>query len=429
MAPYHVERLPNGLAVAVAPVATTHQVLLTVLVRVGSRFEPLGLNGVSHAVEHLLFRGNARFPDPFSLHRALEEVGALVNAQTGVESTEVDFVAHPERVSEALGCLAALVRSPTFADFEKERGIIADELRYDYNEANRLIVPATLASQLLWPGHSLGQSVGGTPETLAALSPEAVRAHHAAHYRPDNVVVGVAGRIEVAVALAAVREHFGDWVAPAAPPPPLPDAAPAPDAAGPRLLSVPDQDNQFSLQLSFPAPPRRSADEIPVGLLLRILDDGPNSRLQRVIREEMALVYSISAGYTAYEDAGQFDIATAVAPERLETLLRTVFAELSRFAAEGPTAEELETARRRHRLELGFARDSLGAYIDRYAWPLLYGPIREEDEELAEMERVTAERLRTLAADLFRRQRLHLVLVGPRDAASEAALRRAVATF
>ena len=164
------ERLSSGFRTVVLEMPGMHQVQLSLFVPVGSRHEAAGDCGASHFVEHALFRGNALIPDGDALNRAFEAVGGMLNAHTGVEATEYDLTLHPAHLEESLRLLAAFLRAPTFAELEKERRILLDELSYDYNEDGRLVNVGTLSSQLMWPEHPLGQSVGGVPATIEALS-------------------------------------------------------------------------------------------------------------------------------------------------------------------------------------------------------------------------------------------------------------------
>jgi predicted Zn-dependent peptidase len=281
---------------------------------------------------------------------------------------------------------------------------------------------------MLWPGHPLSQSVTGTRETVSAFTEEGVRAHYAALYQPGNMVLALAGQLEAPRALEWVRRHFGGW-APAggsanggpalAAPPPLPMGRNGP----PPLRVVPDADNQLRLQLSFPVAGYRSDDEVPLTLLASVLDDGPNSRLQKTIREELALVYYIGCGYTAYCDAGQIDITTAVAPDRLDALLGALFPLLRDLRERGVREAELEAVKRRYRFGLEFSRDSLDAAVDRFAWPLLFGEVREESEEWARVETTSAEALSALARRALARERLHLAVVGPVEDGTRRLLR------
>jgi predicted Zn-dependent peptidase len=242
------------------------------------------------------------------------------------------------------------------------------------------------------------------------------------------MVLALAGAVEPGPALRAVSRHFGDWCPP---PDEAPQALPAPlpRRGGPYVKTVRDADNQLHLQLSFPAPGYNDPEELTMGLLSRMLDDGPTSRLQRVIREERALVYHIVASHSGYWDTGSFDIATSVKPELFGELLEQLLAVLADVRDHGPSPDELERARLRHLFDLEYDRDSPSAQISRYAWPLLHATVRDEETERAQLAAVRREHLADLAARLFTRERLHAVLVGPVDAAVERQLRKALGSF
>jgi len=415
MTEVHTERLANGLTTVLVPMPASHQVLVSLMVRAGSRMDPPHQAGISHFVEHLLFRGNASYPDSASLFESFERAGEVLNAQTGVEYTEYYQVVHPDLMPECLSSLAAFIRTPRFADVDKERQIILDEILYDYNEQGEMIRLDSIAAELLWPGHSLAQSITGTRDSVAGFTAESVRAHYAAHYRPGNIVLAMAGKLDVARVLDCVRRGFGDWNASGngglALAPPRPNL----NLAAPALRTVQDADNQLRLQLSFPVEGYRSDREIPLGLIASILDDGPNSRLQKTIREELALVYYIGCGYTAFCDAGQIDITTAVSRDRLEDLMAALVPLLREFREQGVTETELEAARRRYRFDLEFSRDSLDAALDRHAWCLLYSTVRGEEEEWARVRALTAPALSALAREVLLPGRLHVAAVGPVD--------------
>ena len=434
------QRLPNGFTTVVLPHPGAHQVLVSLLVKVGSRLESPVENGISHFLEHLLFRGNAAFPSTDAMNLAFERAGSILNAQTGVEHTEFYFVAAQEGLAEGLRALAHFVAQPTFDEVEKERRIILDEIQYDYNDKGNLTNLATLTSLGLWPGQALGQPVIGTPQTVEVLTRDLLRQHHAQHYRPHQMVLALAGDLRPEEAFRQAEQAFGTWTGEGAgeahdgagpslgtalsvaPPVASMDPRRVADLVhkgplstheGPWLQTVEDTDNQFHLQLSFPAPGYNDPRETQMVLLSRLLDDGPLSRLQREVREERALVYHIAADHTGYWDIGQFDITTSVHADRIEEVLRVIFGTLRDFREQGPGAEELEQAKLRHRHELAFSRDSLAAAIDRYAWPLLYSTVVDEEEELAQVQALDAHAMREIATELFQPKRLHLVVVGP----------------
>jgi predicted Zn-dependent peptidase len=304
---------------------------------------------------------------------------------------------------------------------------------YDYNEQGLLINLAALSSQLMWPEHPLGRSVAGVPATVNGLDAEHLRAHHARHYHPANMVLGMVGNVAPEEGFALARRHYGNWQPEGGAPSGAGErpafTKPGGREGGPHLKLVPNPDNQFHFQLGFPAPGYNDREELAVILLARTLDDGPTSRLQRVLREEQALVYHVQAEYSSYWDTGAFEVSTSVTPDRLEPLLRCLLGELADYREHGPSADEVARARLRHLFELEFDRDSLSARMERYVWPHLHATVREEEDERAQLERVTPAHLQELAGRMFRRARAHLVLVGPLEADSEARVRGALEAF
>lgn len=431
MTDYHIDHLANGITIVAVERPAIHQVLARLMVRVGSRYEQPGESGVSHFLEHLMFRGNEAFADADALNRAFESIGGMLDAHTGVEATDFEFVAHPRHWAAGLQHLAHFISGPTFADLEKERAVLLDELAYDYNEQNRQINPVILSAEQMWPEHSLGRCVGGLPETVGKLSEAQLRKHHHNYYRPGNMVLGVAGPVKPEEVLDRAARIFETLVP--EPPPGAscqpPTAAPPLRPGGPHLCVVPDSGNQFHVQLSFPAPDYNHPDELATAMLGRILDDGPTSRLQRVIREERALVYHIAAGYTPYWDTGSFDVATSVRREQLESLLTHLLGELAAFREEGPLPDEWERARIRHLFDLDFERDSLAAQLDRFAWPFLYSSIRKEAEERERIADMNHDGLHALARRMFTPENLHLVVVGPVESGTRVWLEQTVARF
>lgn len=463
--PAHINRLPNGLMVAVLERPSVHQVLVTLMARVGSRHEPARQSGITHLLEHMIFRGNSTYANAEAMALAFEECGSMLNAQTGPETTEFFFTAHPDKLPQGLDALARFIRHPTFDDLDKERRVILEELQYDYNDQGRLISLPALGVQLLWPGHPLGQQIGGTPDTVEGLTLDQLRVHYAHYCSPGNMVLSLTGRITAEQGLALATQAFGDWpaaegpaldvssgisvqdhapgseitpsaspsppapLALSAPPAPAAPPAPVPRLNGPHVLAVPDADNQFHLALNFIGPGYNDPDELAMELLVRTLDDGPGSRLQRIIREELALVYHIGSDHFRCWDTGALEITTSVRSEQFPTLLEKLLSVLADFRDEGPTQAELTHAKTRCLFDLEFSRDSLSAHEDRYVWPLMYSRVRSEAEEAAIIQGIQLEHLGELAKKVLQRENLHLVLVGPLEDNTNKLLQKLVENY
>lgn len=429
MKSYQMERLASGFTTVVIETPAAHQVQITLMLRLGNRSEQIDSMGISHFLEHVVFRGSKAFPKGDLLSEAFEATGGQLNAVTGVESTEYYMVAHPARLAGALDVLAGMIREPVFGGMEQERAIIGEEVSYDYTQKGELNHLPSLASDLLWPDHPLGWPVGGTPQTVAKISKEDLMAHHKTHYTPGNMVLVLAGQVSAAQGFAFARSCFGDWENPALPlEGPLP-APPPLQSSGPTSKLVADADNQFHLQLSFPAPGYNDPKQLSLGFLSRVLDDGPTSYLQKIIREERALVYALNADYNGYFDTGQFDIATSVKTNRLEALLTHLLGSLQAFCQEGPTQKDLARARERAFHAMEFSRDSLESLTDRYGWPFLFSTVRDFEEEWAELESFSPEAMHAQARETFRPDALKFVMVGPLDNQVEYTVKKALDAY
>jgi len=455
MQPPVIETLSNGMTVAVVNAPESHQVQVSLMVCAGSRFESPRTSGAFHFLEHMLFRGSRQYPSSEALSLAFEPVGTQPNAMTGVEYTEFDFIAHPDKLSEALLVLAELACEPMLSEMEKERAIIQDEIQYDYNEQGELISLPTLVAELLWPGHPLGLSVTGTLATLAGIDESTLLGSHDRHYRPENLVLGLVGRVDPTAAVKAAEKAFGflqrrgeriqprlydpqadeekstsnvaEFATPLSTQLSLMNVQPPQNRPGdPRIKTVVDPDNQFHLQLSFPAPGYNAPQEAALVLLTRILDDGSTTRLQQAVREQTGLAYHVSADYSGFQDVGQYDVATSLVAGRLGDGLSAIVNVLTRLREDGPEAEELARAKRRHHFDLEFARDDLRTAMDRQVWPLLYSTPRSEAEELEEIEAVTPAQLREVAQKILRKEKASLAMVGPVDEPAQAILHLAL---
>jgi predicted Zn-dependent peptidase len=166
-----------------------------------------------------------------------------------------------------------------------------------------------------------------------------------------------------------------------------------------------------------------------MALLASVLDDGPNSRLQRTVREELALVYFIGCSYQAFADAGQLDISSAVSLDKLEPFLAALFGILTDLREHGVGEQELDLAKRRFRFDLDFSRDSLDGLLDRYAWPHLFSQVRSEEAEWELVRQADPARLSKLAGEILAAGKLHVAAVGPVRGKVERVLREHLSRY
>lgn len=424
MTEYSCDTLENGLRVISVPLPHHHGAEVLVYIGVGSRHEPSGQAGISHFLEHMLFKGTHDYPSGLTLERAFEAVGGSANAATDTETTCFHSRIHPDRLHDGVGLFASMLRRPLFRDLDSERRVILEEALGDFNEAGRQINPDNLVAGLLFPRHPLGRPTVGSRKCVERLTLAQLRRHHARFYVPANAVLAVAGPVDHAAVVAAARTHFADWGGEAAPPPRLwIDTA----DSGPRLGWVRDNGSQVSLQLAFRLPGRDDPHAVNLRVIRRLLGWGGMSRLMLRLREELALTYAVEAALALYADAGVLAVDLAVSPDNLKPAVEAILDLFGDLVAAEVSADELEHILATYRYDLDYSRDHLEELALRYAWGELTGCRRTIAGDLAELARVTPAALRDTARAFFTPARLYGVVVGPYKAHSRKAVETLVA--
>ncbi|MGC8874049.1 MAG: M16 family metallopeptidase [Chloroflexia bacterium] len=413
--------LPNGLRILTCAMPHIRSATLCFYIAAGSRTEPAERAGVAHFLEHMLFKGTARFPTARHISEAIEGVGGVLDAQTSPEVTAYWAKVPADHFPRALELLTDMVRAPLLepCEIEKERQVIVEELHMVTDSPADWV--AELLGEALWPGHPLGRDVAGTEETVRSISRQDLEAYRVAHYSPDRLVVVVAGALPATQVEEAVAAALGDL---SAAPQSIPDTPP-PAVTAPRLLLRYRECEQAHLSLGIPALSYRHPDRYALLLLDTILGAGMSSRLFLAIREERALAYNVYSALRQFVDCGAETIYAGVAPERAEECLAAVWEELERLAAEGVPEEELERAKEysKGRILLRM-EDSYGVASWYGVQETLLQRIEEVDEVIAHIEAVQPADLQRLAASLFRRNTLCLAAVGPFQ--DDAPFRRAL---
>lgn len=402
--------LPNGLRVVSVPLPHLHSVELAVYIKVGARNDPPGRSGLSHFLEHMLFRGTAEFGSSLEIEAAFEELGGSVNAATDADSTCFYARIHPDHAEQGLGILASMLLRPKLEGVELERRIIGEEALEDLNEAGVVTNPDLVMGGLLWPGHPLGGATVGSLEDIARISRDDLLEHLARWYVPANTVVTVAGPHDPEAMTGAVRRCFQHWQQR-----PCPATLPvsSQNLAAPRLAVVQDPDSQITVQLAFPAFQRDDPRITSLKVLRRLLAGGGCSRLHLALREQLGLVYAVESAIGAYDETGCITVDFSTAPENLTTVLAATLGELKRVADEEIPAQELERVRTAYLADLDYSRDSVTEMGARYGWGTLMGVVHSIDDDQRLVRAVTAGQLQQVAKGLFRPDNRFLAVIGP----------------
>ncbi len=410
MTEYHKHELANGLRLITIEMPHLHSAEMACYVQVGGRDETADLAGISHFLEHIVFRGTADYPSSFLLERAFEAIGGAVNASTDVESTCYHSRLHPHHLAEAAHLFASMLTRPLFTDMELERRIILEEALDDLNEKGTDISPDNLTARLLWPGHPLSLPTIGTTESINNISETDLRRHHARYYTPGNTVVVVAGNIRHDQSLRVVEAAFGHWqgktnvqrTTPA--PPPCSQA---------ETVWVKDSDSQINLQLTFRTPGRNHADTVPLRVLRWVLSWGGASRLMLRLREQLGLTYHVEAGLSMLADCGCFSIELAVAQESLCQAVEEILKVVRELCETQVTETELQGVLQAYLFDLEFSQDSADAMQTRYGWGELAGYLRTIEQDRQDVMAMTPAVLQQTARTIFAAGNLKIAVVGP----------------
>lgn len=402
--------LANGLQVVTVELPHLHSADVAVYLKVGGRNDPAGKTGLSHFLEHMLFRGTDDYASSLEIEAAFESLGGGINAATDADSTCYYGRIHPRFAAQGLEILASMLLRPRLEGIELERRIIGEEALEDISQDGDEISPDVVVGRMLWPDHPLGESTVGSLADIARITEQDLRQHLASWYRPNNAVVVAAGPVQHRQMLEAAERFLGDWQGAVLP---VVQPVAAVSADGPRCRFVRDSDSQMTMQLAFRACHRAAPELTALKLLRRILAGGGCSRLHLALRERLGLIYSVDASIGSYDETGCLSIDLSTAPENLATVLQATLEELRLLAASPVPEQELERVRTVYLADLDYSRDSVSEMGIRFGWGTLMGVARSIDEDQQLVAQVSAAELQRLAAELFRPENRFLGVIGP----------------
>ena len=327
--PYHVKALPNGVSVALRPMDHAESLAAGFWVRAGGRYEQPRLSGVSHFLEHLLFKGT-RTRSCEQLKQSIEGIGGSLNGFTAEEFTCYMAKVPATYLDRAVTILADMVLHPSLksADIRKEREVILEEIRMYEDTPSQYV--HEVFNQLLWPNHPLGNLLSGTAESVRLITRSDLVAYWKQFYRPQNLLVTCAGALDA----ERIIRHLQRTIAGGSPRSPR-RFSPAPrPRRGPQVRLLHKATEQTHLCLGTPAMPRTHPYRFALELLHVILGANMSSRLFHEVREKRGLVYEIGTHIKRYKDTGAFVIYAGCDVGKLTTTLRTVMGELARVKRE-----------------------------------------------------------------------------------------------
>lgn len=408
---YERSVLPGGLRVVTAPMPHTRSVTINIYVGAGARYEQPGEAGISHFIEHLMFKGSAKRPTAQEISEAIDGVGGVLNAATDRELTVYYAKVARPHFGLALGVLADMVQAPIFdaGEIEKERNVILEELASVADSPSQQV--DVLLDEVMWPGQPLGRDVAGTPDTVRAIPRDRMLGYLKSQYVASNAVVSVAGAIDHAEVVDAIGGALGAW----------PDGVPEPwlpalheREAGPHVGLISRKTEQAHISLAVPGIALEHPDRPALGVLSTALGEGMSSRLFLEVRERRGLAYDVHAYVSHFLDAGMFTIYAGVDPAKVDEALVAIIGELKRVCAEGIGEAELHKVRELLKGRLLLRMEDTRAVSGWFGGQeLLRRSIRTVDEAVAEVDAVTMDDVRRVANDILRPDVYHLAVVGP----------------
>jgi len=407
---YELTTLDNGLRILTVSMPHIQSVSMGFFLNVGSRYEGDELAGASHFIEHMLFKGTARRPTALQIAEAIEGRGGVFNANTGLETTLYWAKVAAPHLSDTLDVLTDMLLCAAFdpLELEKERAVIVEEINYALDTPDSLV--DILINQLQWPNHPIGRDVAGTRESVGGLSRDTLLAYLTDHYRPGQAILGLAGQVRHADAVAWAQEHLAEWA-------PGPSTAYEPAPAEPSGGSVRvefKQTEQAHLNLSFAGLSRHNPDRYALRLLNVVLGDGMMSRLFQEVRERLGLAYSVDSYASELQDTGAVGVYAGVATNKVEETIRSIVGQLDRLRQEPVPEEELHKASEFLRGRLALSLEDSFSVAAWYARQELSNhEVLSPQTVVSRLEAVQPADIQRLAQTLFRPERLNLAVVGP----------------
>jgi predicted Zn-dependent peptidase len=412
---HRLTTLDSGVRVVTESMPSVRSVALGLWIGAGSRGETDQQAGLSHLLEHLLFKGSAKY-ESLQIDQIFDAMGGELNAGTGKETTSVYARVIDEHVPEALDVLADIVFRPAFREIDSERTVILEEIAMYEDDPQEKVFD--VLGEAVFGDHPLGRAIIGRAQVIAQTPREEIAAFHASRYLPSNVVIAAAGAVDHEPLAELVAERV-----PAAtePDPPVPPRAP-PDGGSTRRFERKDTE-QYHVCLGGRGISRHDERRFALRVLDTIFGGTSSSRLFQEVRERRGLAYAVYSFMNAYQDTGQVGLYVGTRADNLGESIATVAEELHKLAEEPVTDEELRRAKENLKGRIVLSLESTGARMNRLGSEVLAdAPLLSLDEVTGRIDAVTTEDLSQLARELWLPERLSAVGIGPDEARFEEAL-------
>ncbi len=406
---YYKTVLSNGLRIVTAPRRDAESVSVGFWINAGGRYENARVNGISHFLEHLLFKGT-KSRTSRDIKEAVEGAGGMLNAFTDEEYTCVLAKVQPKDLGSAVDVLADMVLHSMFdsKELERERQVILEEIRM-YKDLPMQYVN-DLLNNLLWPNHPLGMELAGTEKSVGRLKRSDIVSYHRRFYTPKNIVITACGRLSHRDLVNAV-EALWRGVRPGIL---QTSRKPVQRQQRPRLKVDEKKTEQTHFSIGFHAFPRNHPQVHALNLLNVILGGNMSSRLFQKVREERGLAYEIGSQIKRFRDTGYFSVSAGVEHKHLFKSLQVILKEIKRVRKEPVTLKEFEQSREYLTGQLLFSMEDT---VEHMCWvgecEMTMGEVQPVEKILDQISKVRKQDITKVSRAIFRSERLNLAVIGP----------------
>jgi predicted Zn-dependent peptidase len=383
----------------------------------GSRSESEDQAGLSHLLEHLLFKGSAKY-ESLQIDQIFDGMGAELNAGTGKETTSVYARVIDDHLETAFDVMADMVFAPAFKEVDSERAVILEEIAMYEDDPQEKVFD--VLGEAVFAGHPLGRAIIGRAEVVANTPVDRIAGFHHERYVPANVVIAAAGSLDHDELVALATERLPG--AASGPAPPMP---PAPSEVRPHKRFERKETEQYHVCVGGPGLSRHDERRFALRVLDTIFGGTSSSRLFQEVREQRGLAYSVYSFTSAYQDSGQVGLYVGTRADNVTDALGVIATELEHLREQPATDDELTRAKENLKGRVVLALESTGARMSRLGSEVLAGaPLLPLDEVVERIEAVTLDDLAALAQTLWAPERLSAAGIGPDAARFEEGLRK-----
>ncbi len=419
---YKLHKLSNGIRLIVVPMPALPSATLAIWIKTGSRAETDKLSGISHFLEHMVFKGAKKRTTPMEIAEAVDAIGGEFNAGTSKEWTNFYIKARSANMDIAFDVLSDMVLAPLLRqeDIDREKGVIVEEI--GMYEDTPLMKIDDVFENVIFKGHALGRDIIGTPTTVRSFNRKDFENYRNAHYNPQNIVITVAGGVNEKKILEFTKKYFGDLSK---------LKTNKTDGRGvskkfiskqnkPQVLLSSKKKDQAHFVLGFLASEMDTKERFPETVLATILGGGMSSRLFTEIREKRGLAYAVKAGRDAYVDCGYISVYAGVDPKKAQDAVKVTLEECYGIANQKTNGKyaisktELTKAKEYIKGHVALSLEdtkSVNAFFG--IRELLLGKVETPEEVFKNIDKVTIDDILKSAKKVFIPQRLNLAIIGP----------------